>query len=217
VTGLKSISTWVATAIFAVGVAVAWPNFVEGQQQPHQTVPRPPSSTHPSQQSAPPQQQRYPGPPVQGHHSGQWLRQYGDVPADQQKRALENDPQFRRLPPARQQQLQQRLEDFSRRSPEQQQRVLNRMETWEHLTPQQKQTARQMHSEFQQLPPDRQQAVRNAIQALRAMPPDARQRALQSGRFSQYSPQERQFLNGASQLPLAPPQPQQNYVPRPPQ
>ena len=91
------------------------------------------------------------------------------------------------------------------------------METWEHLTPQQKQTARQMHSQFQQLPPDRQQAVRNAIQALRAMPPDARQRALQSGRFSQYSPQERQLLDGASQLPLAPAQPQQNYVPRPPQ
>jgi hypothetical protein len=59
--------------------------------------------------------------------------------------------------------------------------------------------------------------VRNAIQALRAMPPDARQRAIQSGRFSQYSPQERELLNGASQLPLAPAQPPRNDVPRPPQ
>jgi len=213
---LKSISTWAAAAILAIVFAVACPDFVEGQQQSHQTVPRPPSSSHPSQQQARSPQQRYAAPPMQGHHSGQWLREYKDVPAEQQRRALENDPQFRKLPPQQQQRYEQRLQDFSRRSPEQQQQVLNRMETWEHLTPQQKQTARQMHSQFQQLPPDRQQAVRNAIQALRAMPPDARQRAIQSGRFSQYSPQERELLNGASQLPLAP-APQQNYVPRPPQ
>jgi Protein of unknown function (DUF3106) len=213
VVGLKSISVWAAPALLAVSLAVARPSVAVGQQQQsHQAVPRPPS-----QPPAHPPQERYAAPPMQGHHSGQWLRQYGDVPADQQKRALENDPQFRKLPPARQQQLQQRLQDFSRRSPEQQQQVLNRMETWEHLTPQQKQTARQMHSQFQQLPPERQQAVRNAIQALRAMPPEARQRAIQSGRFSQYSQQERELLNGASQLPLAPAQPPQNYVPRPPQ
>ncbi len=91
-------------------------------------------------------------PPMQGHHSGQWLRQYGDVPADQQRRALQSDPQFRRLPPQRQQQLQQRLQDFSRRPPEQQQRILNRMETWEHLTPQQNKLRGNCISQFQQLP-----------------------------------------------------------------
>lgn len=83
-----------------------------------------------------------------------------------------------------------------------------------------------MDSQYKSLPPDRRQAVHNAIQTLRAMPPDARQREIQSGRFSQFSPQERQVLNDASRLPLAPApqsegerQPntgQQRYVPRPP-
>jgi hypothetical protein len=101
------------------------------------------------------------------------------------------------------------------------------METWEHLTPQQKQEFRGVGSQFNSLPPDRRQAVRNAIESLRAMPPDARQREIQSGRFSQFSPQERQILNGASRLPLAPApgesaQPDQpggasqRYIPRPP-
>jgi hypothetical protein len=64
------------------------------------------------------------------------------------------------------------------------------------------------------------------------MPPDARQRMLDSGRFNDFSPQERSILNGAARLPLAPapqeynnPAPEQNdqqrsgpnrYVPRPP-
>jgi hypothetical protein len=58
------------------------------------------------------------------------------------------------------------------------------------------------------------------------MPPQARQREIESGRFSQFSPQERQVLNDAAQLPLAPaePSPQaerpktgpQRYIPRPP-
>jgi hypothetical protein len=58
------------------------------------------------------------------------------------------------------------------------------------------------------------------------MPPQARQRAIESGRFSQFSPQERQVLNDAAQLPLAPaaPAPQterpqtgpHRYIPRPP-
>ena len=108
-----------------------------------------------------------------------------------------------------------------------QQQVLQRMETWEHLTPQQKQQFRSVDSQFRSLPPDRQGAVRNAIQSLRAMPPDARQRALQSGRFSQFSPQEQQILNNTARLPLAPSQPDrsqseqpgsgpQRYIPRPP-
>jgi hypothetical protein len=76
--------------------------------------------------------------------------------------------------------------------------------------------------------------VHNAIDTLRAMPPDARQRELQTGRFSQFSPEERKILDDATRLPLAPaPQesvspggesqnsPQNNgqrrYVPRPPQ
>ena len=164
-------------------------------------------------------------PPAQGHHSGQWLNRYRDQPLDQQRRALENDPTFRRLPRTRQQELEQRLQRFDTLPPERQQQVLHRMETWEHLTPQQKQQFRAVDSQFRSLPPDRQQVVRNAIQTLRAMPPDARQRALQSG-FGDLSPRERQILDNTSRLPLAPAQPNQSeqpatgpqrYIPRPPQ
>src|SRR5437879_10852187 len=37
-------------------------------------------------------------PPSQGHHSGQWLNQHREQPLDQQKRDLQSDPQFRKLP-----------------------------------------------------------------------------------------------------------------------
>lgn len=190
------------------------------QPRPLAPVPRP-------QFSAPRNNRPY-QPPTQGHHSGQWLNQHRDLPLDQQRRALENDPQFRRLPPERQQRLEQRLQRFDSMPPERQQQVLRRMETWEHLTPQQKQEFRGIGAQFNGLPPDRRQAVRNAIESLRAMPPGVRQREIDSGRFSQFSPQERQILSGAARLPLAPaenessqPAPPnsgpQRYIPRPPQ
>ena len=190
---------------------------------------RPPVAQSRPQFSAPRNNRPY-QPPSQGHHSGQWLNQHRDMPLDQQRRALENDPQFRHLSPERQQRLEQRLQRFDNLPPERQQQVLRRMETWEHLTPQQKQEFRGVGAQFNNLPPDRRQAVRNAIESLRAMPPGVRQREIDSGRFSQFSPQERQILSGASRLPLAPsenesaqPQPppqddgQQRYIPRPPQ
>jgi len=43
---------------------------------------------------------------------------------------------------------------------------------------------------------------------LRAMPPEARQRAIESEAYkNRFSPQERQMLNNASRLPLAPAEP----------
>ena len=44
-------------------------------------------------------------------HAGYWLRRYRDLPPDQQRRELENDPQFKKLPPPRQAQLQNRRVD----------------------------------------------------------------------------------------------------------
>jgi len=181
----------------------------------------------------PPQREYRPyQPPAQGHHSGQWLNRQRDLPPDQRKRALESDPAFRRLPRENQQKYEQRLQRFNNMPPDRQQQVLRRMETWEHLTPQQKQEFGGIRSQFNSLPPDRRRAVHNAIDTLRAMPPNVRQREVESGRFSQFSPQERQILNDAARLPLAPapesnrsaPEQQneqqntrpQRYVPRPP-
>ena len=149
-----------------------------------------------------------PRPKPQNNHSGQWLRQHKDLPPEQQKKALENDPQFRNLPPQQKQQLKNQLDRFNTLPPEKRQQMLNRMDTWGHLTPEQKDSARQLHSQMQELPPERRQAVRNAIQALRAMPPEARQRQIDSDAYKkQFNPAERNILGGASKLPLAPAEP----------
>ena len=158
--------------------------------------PRPPSQSHPSQNR--------PGP----GHAGEWLRQHRNQPPEQQRKALQNDHQFRNLSPQRQQRYLNQLDRFNHMPPEQQQRVLNRMETWEHLTPEQKSQARDLHTQMQGLPPDRRQALRNALQALRGMPPEARQRQIESDRYKgMFSPQEREMLDKASKLPLAPAEP----------
>lgn len=162
------------------------------QNQRNQNVPRPVPQPPTNQEQS------------QGHHAGQWLRQYKNLPPEQQKKALDNDTQFRNLKPEQQERLRNRLDRFNNLPPERQQRILKRMETWEHLTPQQKTQARQVFSQIKSLPPERRNAMQNAINSLRAMPPQARQRAIESGRFSQFSPQEREMLNGVSELPLAP-------------
>jgi hypothetical protein len=202
------------------------------QSRPQYQGPPRPSQPNPDYRSTPPRQpQSTYRPPAQGHHFGQWLNQQRTQPPDQQRRALQSDPQFKRLPMQRQQQFEQRLQHFNSLPPDRQQQVLHRGEVWEHLRPEQRQDFRSFASQYNSLPPERRQAVRNAIQTLRAMPPDARQREIQSGRFSQFSPQERQMLNNAANLPLAPgPNEQGNgtpsappqtgpgrYVPRPPQ
>ena len=212
-------------------------------RQPRESRPqfsRPPSNPQnnreqprPNFQPAPQPQYRPYEPPAQGHHSGQWLNRQREMPPDQRRKTLESDPAFRKLPRETQRQYEQRLQRFNSMPQERQQQVLRRMETWEHLTPAQKQDLRGIGQQFNTLPADRRRAVRNAIDTLRAMPPSARERELQSGRFNDFSPQERNILNGAARLPLAPaPQEsgnaapeQQNdqqrtgpnrYVPRPP-
>ena len=185
--------------LFRIGVAMASLALVLGSTSLGVAQNRRDNRAQGAQRPSHPQNQ------PQGHHAGQWLRQYKDLPPQQQQKALESDPQFRSLPQERQQRLQQRLQHFSSLPPERQQRILNRMETWEHLTPEQKQEARQLHSQMQQLSPDRRQAIRSALQTLRGMPPEARQRAIESEGYKQrFTPQEREMLNNASKLPLAP-------------
>src|SRR3954465_8647995 len=81
-----------------------------------------------TQQSAPPP--RYLGPPLKkddaqaankphsGSRHGDWLKKYKDMPPDQQKAALENDPNFKKLPPERQEKLRQRLPPVHKTPPE---------------------------------------------------------------------------------------------------
>jgi hypothetical protein len=248
--GMKArvqIARWSAIGLLLAISAV--PSFAQNRRNEQRSVPQPshqqnrPSYSQPRPQSRPQarpeSRSQYPSapapqrdfrdyrPPSEGHHFGQWLNQHREQPLDQQRRALQNDPQFRHLPPQRQQEYEQRLQHFNSLPSERQQQVLRRGEVWEHLKPQQRQQFRSFAAQYNGLPPERRQAVRNAIQTLRAMPPEARRRELQSGRFNQFSPQERQMLNDASNLPLAPaesntsqPEPPTTgpgrYVPRPP-
>src|SRR5690349_7884479 len=136
------ITAWIATLVLVC--AMASPSLAENRRRGD--PPRPPQQNHPNNQNnqsrpnsqSVPHNQSVPRPPQnnqssaqgQGHHAGQWLRQYQGVPFDQQKKALESDPNFRKLPAERQQKLQDRLQRFNSLPPERQQRVLNRMEVW---------------------------------------------------------------------------------------
>jgi Protein of unknown function (DUF3106) len=194
------ISKYLAAACLAAAVVLPFPcaaqrSLFRQVQQKHQNPPAP-------RAQAPRQQQAH---PAQQGHAGDWLRRYKDLPPEEQERALQNDPAFRRLPPERQQLLKQRLQRFSDLPPQKQIQVLNRMETWEHLTPEQKQQALQIRSQMLQLPPDRQRMVRTAVRDLAAMPPAQREQIINSDRFkSTFSDQERDILRGATHLPLAP-------------
>jgi uncharacterized protein DUF3106 len=149
-----------------------------------------------------------------GQHAGAWLREHKNLSPDEQQRALENDPQFRKLPAERQEQLRKRLEHFSTLPPQQQDRILNRMDAWEHLTPEQRQQARGLAQQMRQLAPDRRRMMQTAIRNLRQMPPDQRQQVLDSPRFkSIFSPEEQVMLKGITQLPLAPAEPGQEGEP----
>ncbi len=139
------------------------------------------------------------------HHSGDWLRKYQSMTPEQQQKALQSDPDFRRLPPERQQLLQQRLQHFKTLPPQKQNAILDRMETWEHLTPAQKQEAKSVYARIRQLPPDRRNQLISGIHDLRQMSPEERQQFVNSDKFrSTYNDQERGILKTVLDLPLRP-------------
>src|ERR1700745_45169 len=136
--GGKYISGYVVVAILAmstllIGLCVAQ----KATPHPAPAHPAPAPQQHISRPQAQQQAQ-------QKRHAGDWLRQYKDLPPEEQERALSNDPTFKKLPLARQQILRERLQHFSSLPPQRQIQILNRMDTWEHLTPEQKQEGRQV-------------------------------------------------------------------------
>jgi hypothetical protein len=79
------------------------------------------------------------------------------------------------------------------------------LEVREHLTPEQKRQVLQFRQQFKQLPPGRRQAIRRAIRSMRDLTPQQREQLINSDSYkSQFSPEERNLLSGASRLPLAP-------------
>src|ERR1700744_2748413 len=128
-------------------------------------------------------------------HLGTWLQRHGNLPPEQQQRALQNEPGFRSLPPETQQRLLNRLQQLNRMPPMQRQRTTDRIEAMEPLSPQMRQQVRSSFQQFHALPEDRQRIVRKAFRDLREYPPEQRQAMMNSGQFrAQFTPHERGIL-----------------------
>src|SRR5271166_3196885 len=119
--GRRHITGYVAAVLMLLAPALSQSN--RPLQNQDQSAPRsqPRNSPggnsqprNPQGRNSPPNRGGAPGPrpPNQPGHAGAWLRHYKDVPLAEQRRALESDPQYRRLPPQRQLQLQNRLQHF---------------------------------------------------------------------------------------------------------
>jgi len=201
------MARWGATLLAQIAIVAALTMLAGAQEAPNNsltTAPPPTSdktpaaatntSTHGSGNRA-----------HRSHHAGDWLSKYKGLPPDQQQRALENDPGFRKLPPANQAKLLERLHKFNSLSPDKQQRIIKRMATYEHLSAAQRQQVRAAYGKIRKLPPQRQTAMKTAIHELRHMPPEQRGQAVDSEKYrAAFSDQERELLKRLVQLPLAP-------------
>ncbi len=140
-----------------------------------------------------------------GPHFGQWLSRNESLPADEQLKKLEQNPDFKKLPPDRQQRLRERLQSFNSLPPEQKNRILQRMEVYEHLTPDQQQRVHQMFKQFRELPQDRRHQLNQAFLQMQNMGPEERQKLLDSPEYrNNYSDQERELLRGMSTIGITP-------------
>jgi Protein of unknown function (DUF3106) len=136
-----------------------------------------------------------------GRKMGDWLQAHKDLPPDQQMKALESDPFFKRLPPQRQNELRERLKKFNSLPPEKRDQALQRMDFLAKLTPQQREQLRNASQQLKGLPQDRQVAVHKAVRHLRQMPPDERKQVLESDRFkSTFSDQEQKLIGQLAEM-----------------
>jgi hypothetical protein len=136
-----------------------------------------------------------------GPRAGDWLRQFKDVPPDQQERALTNDPNFQKLPSDRQDKLRRQLHQFNNLPDDKKEQLLDRMEKFETLPPEQRQRLRAIQERMRQLPDDRQQRVRRAFHFVKGMTPEQRQNFFASSRFSgQFNSEEQEILRGLVEI-----------------
>lgn len=133
--------------------------------------------------------------------AGDWLRKFKDLPAAEQESALNNDPDFQRLPHRRQQELREHLRRFNNMPPEQQQRLLDRMAKFQAMTPEHRQRMKQLQERLHDMPEPRRRVVRKAFRHMMGMPPEERRKVLESDRFKQlFSEDERELIRGLADL-----------------
>ena len=156
---------------------------------------------HPAGGSNPPHGQQQKGGPAGPGKLGDWLRAHKDLPPDQQQKALENDPGFKRLSAQRQAELKERLRKFNSLPPDQRERALQRMDYWSKLSQDQRAQVRTANQQLQTLPADRRTMVHKALRHLRQMTPQERQQEFQSAKFqSTFSGQEQTILKNLAEI-----------------
>jgi len=132
---------------------------------------------------------------------GDWLQSHKDLPADQQEKALESDPKFKKLTPDRQAALKERLRKFNALPPEQRQRALRRMNYMARLSQEQRQQLRDANRTLETLPQDRKVMVHTALRHLSKMDSQQRTETIQSERFrSTFSDQEQSIIKQLSAI-----------------
>jgi hypothetical protein len=136
-----------------------------------------------------------------GKKMGDWLQAHKNLPPDQQLKALESDPFFKRMTPERQNEVRERLKKFNSLPPEKRDQALQRMEFLAKLSPQQREQLRNANQQLKGLPQDRQVAVHKAVRHLRQMPADERKQVLDSDRFkSTFSGQEQKLIGQLAEM-----------------
>lgn len=128
-------------------------------------------------------------------HLQQWMESHRNLTPEQQQKALGREPGFRDLPPETQQRMRDRLTQLNNMSPERRQRLLEHNEAIARLAPEQRQQFRNAMDQFKSLPTDRRREVARAFRELRQAPESQRQSLMNSGRYSQFSEQERNALS----------------------
>ncbi|HUQ49727.1 MAG TPA: DUF3106 domain-containing protein [Terriglobales bacterium] len=133
--------------------------------------------------------------------AGDWLRQYKDVPVNEQEKALTSDPNFQRLPGDRQEKLRDRLRQFNSLSPEMKDRLLDRMAKYESMTPQERERLQRIQEGMRHLPDDRRKKVRQGFRKIKGLPADQRERFMNSEGFrNEFTDEEREMIKGLTEI-----------------
>ena len=186
---------------------------------PHVNAPNPPKvdqkRPQPEQQHAEVPKTENPKTNEQQHpRVGEWLTRSQNLsPTDQQK-ALNNDPEFKKLAPERQQQLRKQLEDFNKLSPEEKDRVIRNMQAFDRLPPDQQRHLREIQGKLRDVPDDRRKMMQTALRSLRQMEPAEREQVLNSDKFKgMFNDNEREIMRGLAEFSVSQPGQQQSPAP----
>ena len=130
-----------------------------------------------------------------------WFDDLSKMSPEDRKKALEDNPGFRQLPPERQEEVRRRLEDFSATSPNRRATMRDRWGTMSGLSEEGRQRVRDVFPRWNQLPEDRRKAIGDEFRAMRGRTAADRERRFADPEFQKtFSPTEQQLLKDLTGL-----------------